>query len=50
MELESTQYGHDLTVAPIEDANLAEQHTEAVQPNEGQYTAEEISSPDVADA
>ena len=50
LELESTQYGHDLTVAPIEDANLADQLTEAVQHIEGQYTAVEISAPDVADA
>ena len=50
LELESTQYGHDLTVAPIEDANLADQLTEAVQHIEGQYTAVEITAPDVADA
>ena len=50
LELESTQYGHDLTVAPIEDANLADQLTEAVQHIEGQYTAVEIAAPDVADA
>ena len=50
LELESTQYGHDLTVAPIEDANLADQLTEAVQHIEGQYTAMEIAAPDVADA
>ena len=49
LELESTQYGHDLTVAPIEDANLADQLTEAVQHIEGQYTAVEIAAPDVAD-
>ena len=50
LELESTQYGHDLTVAPIEDANLADQLTEAVQHIEGQYTAVEIAAPDVANA
>ena len=50
LELESSQYGHDLTVAPIEDANLADQLTEAVQHIEGQYTAVEIAAPDVADA
>ena len=50
LELESTQYGHDLTVAPIEDANLADQLTEVVQHIEGQYTAVEIAAPDVADA
>ena len=50
LELESTQYGHDLTVAPIEDANLADQLAEAVQHIEGQYTAVEIAAPDVADA
>ena len=50
LELESTQYGHDLTVAPIEGANLADQLTEAVQHIEGQYTAVEIAAPDIADA
>ena len=50
LELESIQYGHDLTVAPIEDANLADQLTEAVQHIEGQFTAVEIAAPDVADA
>ena len=50
LELESTQYGHDLTVAPIEDANLADQLTEAVQHIEGQYTAVEIAAPDIADS
>lgn len=50
LELESTQYGHDLTVAPSEGASLADQLTEAVQHIEGQYTAVEISAPDVADA
>ena len=50
LTMESTQYGHDLTVAPIEGASLADQLTEAVQHIEGQYTAVEISAPDVADA
>ena len=39
LEMESTQYGHDLTVAPIEGASLAKQLAEAVQHIEGQYTA-----------
>ena len=47
---ESTQYGHDLTVAPIEGTSLADQLAEAVQHIEGQYTAVEIAAPDVADA
>ena len=50
LELESTQYGHDLTVAPIEGTSLADQLTEAVQHIEGNYTAVEIAAPDVADA
>ena len=50
LTLESTQYGHDLTVAPIEGAVLADQLAEAVQHIEGQYTAVEIAAPDVADA
>ena len=50
LELESTQYGHDLTVAPIEGAVLADQLAEAVQHIEGNYTAVEIAAPDVADA
>ena len=50
LELESTQYGHDLTVAPIEGAVLADQLAEAVQLIEGNYTAVEIAAPDVADA
>ena len=49
LEMESTQYGHDLTVAPIEETNLAYQLTEAVQHIEGQYTAAEIAAPDIAD-
>ena len=50
LELESTQYGYDLTVAPLEGTSLAAQLTEAVQHIEGQYTAVEIAAPDVADA
>ena len=46
---ESTQYGHDLTVAPIEGANLADQLAEAVQHIEGQYTAAEVDTPDIAE-
>ena len=50
LELESTQYGHDLTVAPIDGTSLADQLAEAVQHIEGNYTAVEIAAPDVADA
>ena len=50
MTLESTQYGHDLTVAPIEGAVLADQLAEAVQHIEGQYTEVEVETPDIADA
>ena len=50
LTLESTQYGHDLTVAPIEGTSLAAQLAEAVQHIEGQYTTAEIAAPDVADA
>ena len=46
---ESTQYGHDLTVAPIEGANLADQLAEVVQHIEGQYTAAEVDAPDIAE-
>ena len=47
---ESTQYGREeLTVAPIEGANLADQLTEAVQHIEGQYTAAEVDAPDIAE-
>ena len=47
---ESTQYGReDLTVAPIEGANLADQLAEAVQHIEGQYTEVEVETPDIAD-
>ncbi|WP_423742590.1 DEAD/DEAH box helicase family protein [Faecalibacterium sp. 7] len=48
---ESTQYGREeLTVSPIEGANLSDQLAEAVQHIEGNYTAVEIAAPDVADA
>ena len=50
LTLESTQYGHDLTVAPIESTSLADQLAEAVQHIEGQYTAAEVDTPDIADA
>ena len=50
LELESTQYGHDLTVVPIEGTSLADQLAEAVQHIEGNYTAVEIAAPDVSDA
>ena len=47
---ESTQYGREeLTVAPIEGANLADQLAEAVQHIEGQYTEVEVETPDIAD-
>ncbi len=49
LELESTQYGHDLTVAPIEGTSLADQLAEAVQHIEGQYTAAEVDTPDIAE-
>ena len=47
---ESTPYGHDLTVAPIEGAVLADQLADAVQHIEGQYVEVEVETPDVADA
>ena len=50
LELESTQYGHDLTVAPIDGTSLADQLAEAVQHIEGQYTEVEVETPDIADA
>ena len=50
LTLESTQYGHDLAVAPIEGASFADQLAEAVQHIEGQYAAVEAIAPDVADA
>ena len=47
---ESTQYGREeLTVAPIEGANLADQLAEAVQHIEGQYTEVEVETPDIAE-
>ena len=51
LSTESTQYGREeLTVAPIEGANLADQLAEAVQHIEGQYTEVEVETPDIADA
>ena len=48
---ESTQYGREeLTVAPIEGANLADQLAEAVQHIKGQYAEVEVKTPDIADA
>ena len=48
---ESTQYGREeLTVVPIEGANLGDQLAEAVQHIEGQYTEAEVETPDIADA
>ena len=47
---ENTQYGREeLTVAPLEGANLADQLAEAVQHIEGQYTAAEVDAPDIAE-
>ncbi len=47
---ESTQYGREeLTVAPIDGAVLADQLAEAVQHIEGQYTAAEVDTPDIAE-
>ena len=47
---ESTQYGREeLTVAPLEGINLADQLAEAVQHIEGQYTAAEVDAPDIAE-
>ena len=47
---ENTQYGREeLTVAPIEGANLADQLAEAVRHIEGQYTAAEVDAPDIAE-
>ena len=46
---ESTQYGHDLTVAPIEGTVLSDQLAEAVQHIEGWYTEIEVETPDIAD-
>ena len=51
LSTESTQYGREeLTVAPIEGANLTDQLAEAVQHIEGQYTEVEVETPDIADA
>ena len=51
LSTESTQYGREeLTVAPIDGANLADQLAEAVQHIEGQYTEVEVETPDIADA
>ena len=48
---ESTQYGREeLTVAPLEGANLGDQLAEAVQHIEGQYTEVEVETPDITDA
>ena len=48
---ESTQYGREeCTVRPIEGAVLADQLAEAVRHIEGQYTAAEVETPDIADA
>ena len=49
LTIESTQYGHDLTVAPIEGAVLSDQLAEAVQHIEGQYTEVEVETPDIAE-
>ena len=47
---ESTQYGREeLTVVPIEGANLGDQLAEAVQHIEGQYTAAEVDAPDISE-
>ena len=51
MTTESTQYGREeLTVAPLEGTNLADQLAEAVQHIEGQYAEVEVETPDIADA
>ena len=47
---ESTQYGHSLTVAPIEGAVLADQLAEAIQHIDGRYTEAVVETPDIADA
>ena len=50
LSTESTQYGREeLTVAPIEGANLVDQLAEAVQHIEGQYTEVDVETPDIAD-
>ena len=51
LSTESTQYGREeLTVAPLEGANLGDQLAEAVQHIEGQYTEVEVETPDITDA
>ena len=51
LSTESTQYGREeLTVAPLEGTNLADQLAEAVQHIEGQYAEVEVETPDIADA
>ena len=47
---ESTQYGHSLTVAPVEGAVLADQLAEAIQHIEGEYAEAVVETPDIADA
>ena len=50
LTMESTQYGkEECTVRPIEGAVLADQLAEAVQHIEGQYTAAEVDTPDIAE-
>ena len=50
LTMESTQYGkEECTVRPIEGVVLADQLAEAVQHIEGQYTAAEVETPDIAD-
>ena len=50
LSTESTQYGREeLTVAPFEGISLADQLAEAVQHIEGQYTAAEVDTPDIAE-
>ena len=50
LSTESTQYGREeLTVASLEGISLADQLAEAVQHIEGQYTAAEVDTPDIAE-
>ena len=50
LSTESTQYGREeLTVASLEGISLADQLAEAVQHIEGQYTAAEMDTPDIAE-
>ena len=50
LTMESTQYGkEECTVRPIEGAVLADQLAEAVRHIEGQYTAAEVDTPDIAE-